>query len=89
MRNISQSQNRLKWQVTKYDSLKFSLKVCVKNSECTYLNQDPEISLLPGLKGIDTCNKDILTLSRGRNTVLLCHFFFTNVCRALSSMHRN
>ena len=51
MKNTSQSQNRLKWQITKYDSLKFSLKVRVKNS--MFLNlvakanvpQDPEIPL--------------------------------------------
>jgi hypothetical protein len=35
MKNTSQSQNRLKWQITKYDFLKFSLKVRVKNSKCS------------------------------------------------------
>ena len=35
MKNTLQSQNRLKWQITKYDSLKLSLKVRVKNSECS------------------------------------------------------
>jgi hypothetical protein len=34
MKNSSQSQDRLKWQITKYDSLKFSLKVRVKNFKC-------------------------------------------------------
>ena len=46
-----------------------------------YLNQDPEISLFPGLKCTDTCNKDILTLSRGGDTILLCHSF-TQTCVA-------
>jgi hypothetical protein len=54
MKNTSQSQNRLKWQITKYDSLKFSLKVRVKNSKCSSILllrqmflriQDPEIPL--------------------------------------------
>jgi hypothetical protein len=35
MKNTSQSQHRLKRQITKYDSLKFSLKVRVKNSKCS------------------------------------------------------
>jgi hypothetical protein len=51
MKNTSQSQNRLKWQITKYDFLKFSLSTREKFK--MFLNlvakanvpQDPEIPL--------------------------------------------
>ena len=59
MKNTSQSQNRLKWQITKYDSLKFSLKVRVKNSKCSSIlllrqmfPQDPKIPLF----SMSACN---------------------------------
>jgi hypothetical protein len=53
IRRTFRNLKRLKWQITKYDSLKFSLTVRVKNSKCSifllcsiFLRvQDPEILL--------------------------------------------
>jgi hypothetical protein len=60
--HFTQSQNRLKWQITKYDSLKFSLKVRVKNSKCSsilllrqMLLRIPRCHLFPCLQ-LSFCN---------------------------------